>query len=848
MKKVPFHSAPSRSAAVCIPAYSAALVLLLLAGGAQPGAAQTQNYFGDSGALNGSVWSTDPAGPYDSPFVTTDGGIANFNNVASFTGASLTVAGINANANATATAIGGTIANFNNGIVPIFVASGVTLDFSTQTFTGSGTAGYIKNGGGVLALSGGQFGGGFTLNDGFVIARGINAMGGNATPGSLILNGGAIGANNNRDFSGKYSGITIGGNLQLGVLSSAVSIASDTANLTFNSPVNLGSATRTITVGANGTYTFGGVVTGDAGVGLTIGRLSGATGTFALTGANTFTGKTAVTGATLSINSDASLGAAPGAFVADQLTLDGATLQFSANTIFDANRGITLGVNGATIRGASGTALQTFNNSITGVGALDVTLGAVDLKTANSFSGGLNLSAQGGAVVARFNADHSAGMGVITVTPVLTGGANITLRNTGSISTTITNDIIFNANNTRVIALVSDAGGAFTLTGQFSGAGTVTRGQQGPGGEVVITGDNSAWSGGLNLFRGTTTIGHQNALGTGTLTVNPEVGFDPVVLKAATPLTGANSVATPVALAIAVGRPQFTIGGEHGLELSGPVTLSATSPVITNNNTGPTIFSGNISDGGAGLGLVLEGSGTLTLSGDNTYGGPTIINSGTVILANTSGSATGSGNVTVNSGATLKGSGVSSGNVTLNDGATLAPGASVGVLETGAQTWEAGAGFQFEISDATGAAGIGYDVVRINGGININATSANPFDVSVISLTLGNDPGDAANFDKMQSYSWKVAEIIGTLDGFDAAAFSINTAQFSNDTSGAGPLAWYMSQAASEGGFDLYLNFTAIPEPSALAIGFLGGLALLTHRARHRSVRASSGHHSIHNP
>ena len=114
----------------------------LLGLGAASAHAQTNNYFGISGTLSGTVWSVNPAGPYTSALVTTGGTIINFNNVATFTGASITVAGIVATANATGTP-GGTIGNLANGVIPIRVASGVTLDFGSQVFTSSATAGYM---------------------------------------------------------------------------------------------------------------------------------------------------------------------------------------------------------------------------------------------------------------------------------------------------------------------------------------------------------------------------------------------------------------------------------------------------------------------------------------------------------------------------------------------------------------------------------------------------------------------------------------------------------------------------------------------------------------------------------
>lgn len=52
--------------------------------------AVTQNYYGTSGALSTSVWSTSVGGPYTSAFNTTGGGVANFGNVATQAAGELT--------------------------------------------------------------------------------------------------------------------------------------------------------------------------------------------------------------------------------------------------------------------------------------------------------------------------------------------------------------------------------------------------------------------------------------------------------------------------------------------------------------------------------------------------------------------------------------------------------------------------------------------------------------------------------------------------------------------------------------------------------------------------------------
>jgi autotransporter-associated beta strand protein len=141
--------------------------------------AQTNNYFGTAGTINGSVWSTNPAGPYTSTLNSTSGAILNFNNAGSATGAAVTtVSGINCGASVTWTA-GGTISNTGTNL-PINVASGVVQNFAGQAFSTAAGFGITKNGAGTLQLIGSAWPGGFTLNAGMLAAGGINAMGGAA--------------------------------------------------------------------------------------------------------------------------------------------------------------------------------------------------------------------------------------------------------------------------------------------------------------------------------------------------------------------------------------------------------------------------------------------------------------------------------------------------------------------------------------------------------------------------------------------------------------------------------------------------------------------------------------------
>ena len=132
--------------------------------------------------------------------------------------------------------------------------------------------------------------------------------------------------------------------------------------------------------------------------------------------------------------------------------------------------------------------------------------------------------------------------------------------------------------------------------------------------------------------------------------------------------------------------PQFRVFGNGLLDLSqttdsvtigslagdGLVSLGSYNLSIGSNNLS-TVFSGVISGSG---GVTKLGNGVLRLSGANTYSGRTILSAGALKVANTSGSATGTGQIKVNAG-TLGGKGIISGAVTIGIGsgvgAFLAP-------------------------------------------------------------------------------------------------------------------------------------------------------------------------------
>jgi autotransporter-associated beta strand protein len=224
-------------------------------------------------------------------------------------------------------------------------------------------------------------------------------------------------------------------------------------------------------------------------------------------------------------------------------------------------------------------------------------------------------------------------------------------------------------------------------------------------------------------------------------------------------------------------------------------------------------------------GLEKLGAGSLTLSANNTYAGTTTVTEG---LLKVNGSV---GSVQVNSGASLGGSGTT-GSLLVNG--TLTPGNSPGTLNTGSQTWFNGGNYNWQIFDATGSAGSGYDLLNISGSLDLSNLTAGGFGINMWSLS-GINPdvsGNATNFNAANNYSWILAQAAAGITGFEATDFSIFTsanngaAGFSNTFDGA------LSIAVA--GNNLVLNYQAVPEPSSAALTLLGLVSTLALARRRR--------------
>ena len=430
-------------------------------------------------------------------------------------------------------------------------------------------------------------------------------------------------------------------------------------------------------------------------------------------------------------------------------------------------------------------------------------MSTVFLNGANSHTAGTTLYS-GRLVLGQENA---LGTGVFTVDG---SGANVLPRLETSLTTspTFTNQLVVNDD--------FEIGGvnAFVWAGNIVDGVTTGNIQKYGAFNLTLTGINSAFSGGFQINEGTITFGSDTAAGTGELNLGYGSGT----------------------AAFATGAP--SLRSLTGSSTSSRVTLAA-GTTLSINQAYDSTFRGQIQ--GAG-GIVKLGTGQLRLEATGNFTGGTTITAGTLDIATTG--ALGSGNVTLNgatsnlklesgvtlansilfgaSGGRLSGHGAFSSNVALGTNSVIAPGSSVGTLTfTTGLSLLSGGSYAFEMQDALGGPGVGWDYVQVNGPLTFGATPIAPFALNLISLNSGGASGNPANFLSGSAYSWAIASATSFVN-FNSSAVTINAANFTPALNGG-------TFSLSTSGTNLLLNFTPVPEPSTWAL-LLAGLGLLGFR------------------
>lgn len=372
----------------------------------------------------------------------------------------------------------------------------------------------------------------------------------------------------------------------------------------------------------------------------------------------------------------------------------------------------------------------------------------------------------------------------ITGTTVTLGGNATTALAAGSTAAWATgNAIILNRGTLKVDGTIS-----LTETNPGGTGGTATLNRtltlHGSGGTVEVTAGNT-----LSFAGATNGPGGLTKTGTGTLVCTSGSGntaTGPTVIEAGTLRTGTNTAlsfysnctvgpnGTLDINGTASGANQ-TIGSLAG---SGLVTNhgAAASTLITGAIHQSTVFAGLIRDGSAAVHLAKIGTGTLTLTGANPYTGTTLVEAGGLVANNTTGSATGSGPITIRRVGFLAGTGSMGGAVTLQG--TLSPGDPAAPdttddLAFGSNlTCQTNSGLLFEIGgNSTGT----YDRILAAGTV----TMASQQDVT-LSFVADYTPAPGHVFDLIDAAELIAPEVVFTLPGL-SAGLVWNTERFATD-------------------------------------------------------------------
>jgi fibronectin-binding autotransporter adhesin len=455
--------------------------------------------------------------------------------------------------------------------------------------------------------------------------------------------------------------VTVGGNVTVG----------GTDVLTFSGPVTL-TGNRSITVNTPAVLAITGPIGQDAGTrSLTVNASSG-TGTLILSGTNTYSGGTTIgVGTVQTVGANQALGLG-------NVTVQAAVLRQAAFSNLAA--GATVLVQSTGVLGLDGDFPPLLNPSSAGVVGIDLPTYSQVLNEATLGNGQMSLGAIGAG---QYNA-ATLGAGASSTYRLGGGGGTLTIPTAN---------------------LLTGFNGLIVGSTRVNGTGT-----------VVLAADQN--------YQGGTTVAGGTLLVNGALSVGGTV-----TVQNGAVLAGSGVVNRPVVLTggtVSVLGNNFTVGsltGSAGAVVSNNAAADGTITVGTDNSS--ATFGGTVADGAGGrLGLVKVGTGTLTLTGINSYSGGTTIVGGT--LAVSRDAALGAGTVT--------GTAVS----TLSFTATMTTARTI-TLNGGSMT--AAAGQTVTINGGT-AAGLTVDgpgqfaTDPTNGGRFVNVTTA-----PAASLT-SNSPND----------------------------------------------------------------------------------------------------------
>ncbi|MEI9400681.1 autotransporter-associated beta strand repeat-containing protein [Mesorhizobium argentiipisi] len=637
-------------------------------------------------------------------------------------------------------ASGGTLDASGTGAINFTSTAPVTLSGTgnrTLTLAGSNTANNSLSAriddpsGGVTSLT--KSGAGtWVLNNTTSTYTGVTTISGGVLAVSKLANGGqasSIGQSSNLASnlvigSGSTLRYTGAGDEtdRLFTLQTGISFieSSGTGAIVFKntgSAAYTGSGNRTLALGGTNTglNTMGGTIIDGPGGTTTLAKND--SGTWVLTGNNTFTGNTVVNDGNLIIGNGGTSGnAGAGNVIVANAT---STLSFNRSDTFSFTGTINpdpQAAIGTIAQVGTGTTVLTATNK---VGATKVDAGTLQVNGSLTSTGGTTINA--GTL-------QSNGGGASITTPTMT-------MNSGS-KLNVGGGTVQAAGGTQTLFTGGTGGATINITGgTLLGNGTL-----GGGGNIVnlTAGSLNTGAATLNLGSGNDTfllsglatiagVGVDGGGGSDTLQVTTTfsrtlngaqiTGFESLNKQGAATLTLTGDHSYTSGTTISAGTLQIGTGAVAGALATPNVTNNGTLAFNLNNNY---TFNGAIS----GTGVVNKlGTGITTLTGINTYTGATNVNAGTLIVDGNQAGATGP--TTVASGATLGGIGTIGGSVTVADGATLAPGEtgnSPGTLTINGNLALGNSNLNVDFGQANVVGGALNDLINVGGNLTLDGT------------------------------------------------------------------------------------------------------------------------------
>lgn len=437
-------------------------------------------------------------------------------------------------------------------------------------------------------------------------------------------------------FNGSASSFTVGSTTgSILTLSGGVTNQSGSAQI-LNVPIILGSP-QIIEDQFGGGITLAGPVSGSA---LTVDM-----GVVTLAGTNVYTGNTMISGGTMKVANGAPIpnGSSAGNVslsATATLDLNGTNATLNGLTGASGAQVINSGVSASTLSVGGNNQNSTWSGTIAGstsVFLVKIGNGTLTLNSANSHTGGTVLSS-GTIIYANASAFGTAG--------TLTLG-------TGNLARTASSgDTLNPVNVTGTVNYVATGSGNPGFSGAFTGSGVfivpnVTVGGVSPGAtSIILSGDLSGYTGTFSQTPGNNRL-RFGPTAAGSIVINGS--------NAKFVTSGSTSSGNPIDM----GDDSYgtfkmgELSGTGGIIRGGWASAGNTTFEIGALNTSTT-YAGAVQDnarGSFGLsGLTKIGTGTLTLTGPNSYTAPTIVSNGTL---NISSAKTSSGGFTVADNTTL---------------------------------------------------------------------------------------------------------------------------------------------------------------------------------------------------